>query len=87
MQTHAGEFLAPPAAGANSDAFLRGAHHACKQTERATKRLANMLQASCVAADISADMDRSEIVRRCFGPSNRSAFVRLAETTCRNSKI
>lgn len=87
LDSHAGEFLTPPAAEAYSDALLRGALHACEQTQRATKRLANMLQANCVAADISADVARSEIVRRCFGPSNRSAFVRLAETTCRNSKI
>jgi len=63
-------------------AFRHGAHYACKQPERAAQRYANMLQANCAAADISAGMDWSEILRHCFAASQRSVFVRRAEETC-----
>jgi hypothetical protein len=63
-------------------AFRRGALYACNQPERATRRYADMLQANCVAADLSAGIDWSETRRRCFGAEQRSTFIRKAEETC-----
>jgi len=63
-------------------AFRDGTHYACNQSERATRRYANMLQARCVAVDMRAGMDWEEMRRHCFTASRRSAFVRQAEETC-----
>jgi hypothetical protein len=41
-----------------------------------------MLQANCVAADMSAGMDGRAIRRHCIAAQRRSAFVRQAEETC-----
>lgn len=87
LNSHADESGLPPAPEAYSATFVRGADHACKQSQRATRRFANMLQADCVASDISAGMDQSEIAGHCYGPSHRSAFVKLAEATCGKLKI
>ena len=63
-------------------ALRDGTHYACNQSERATQRYANMLQARCVAADMRAGMDWEEIRRHCFQASRRSTFARQAEETC-----
>ena len=63
-------------------AFRYGVRNACNQPERATQRYANMLQANCVCADMSAGMDRSEIVRHCFAAAQRRTFIREAEEMC-----
>jgi len=65
-----------------ASAFRHGAHHACEQPERATQRYANMLQANCVAADMGAGMDWTEISRHCLAAPQRSALVRQAEEIC-----
>ena len=67
--------------------LLSGSEHACKQPERATESLANMFQASCVMADMSAGMDSSEMAQHCFGGSNRSTFEEFAEVICDNLTI
>jgi hypothetical protein len=69
---------------AYSDALSRGADHACKQHQRATKRLANMIQAQCVANDIRAGTDAIDSSRHCFGAHQRSGYVRAAEEICGN---
>jgi len=63
-------------------AFRRGARHACEQPKHATQGYANMLQANCVAADLSAGMDRSKILQHCYTASQRSTFERQAEEIC-----
>jgi hypothetical protein len=62
--------------------FQRGFRYACNQPERAAELYANMLQANCVAADMTAGIDWSETRRHCFGAEQRSAFVTRAQETC-----
>jgi hypothetical protein len=87
LNSHADESASPPVLVEYAAALVRGAEDACMMSERATKRCANMLQASCVAAEMSAGIDRSEIVGHCFGASNRSTFEEFAEVVCGNFKI
>jgi hypothetical protein len=85
----AGSVLAPGFLSAQkyAAAFRQGAHDACKQSDDATRRLANMLQANCVAADLSAGMDRSEIFRHCYAAPHRSSFIRRAEEICAAQRV
>jgi len=63
-------------------ALRHGADYACRQPEGAIQHYSNMLQARCVAADMNSGMDRSDVLRDCFGSARRSSFVALAELTC-----
>jgi hypothetical protein len=63
-------------------AFQHGARYACKRPDEATRRYANMLQANCVAADMSAGVGWNEILWHCFGVPHRSAFEKHAEGIC-----
>jgi hypothetical protein len=76
---HAANSEKTDAFAAYSNAFLRGADHLCQQTERAMKRLENMIQAQCVASDMRAGKDPIDTSRHCFGADQRSGFVRAAE--------
>ena len=85
LNSHAAGSAQSAASAAYSAAFLRGADHACTLPERATKRFANMLQASCVAADMRAGKDPSDAFRHCSGDRQRNTFVKVAEEICGNS--
>lgn len=87
LNAQADEFVAPLAPAEYAAVFQRGAEHACKHPERATRRHANMLQASCVMADMSGGMGSSAIARNCFGAANRSTFEEFAEVICDHLKI
>jgi hypothetical protein len=63
-------------------AFQHGTRYVCKQPGEATWRYANMLQANCVAANMSGGVGWNEILWHCFGGPQRSAFERRAEKIC-----
>ena len=63
-------------------AFRRGAYYACEQPRGGWRHYANMLRANCVAVDMSAGWDRSEILRHCYATPQRSTFERQAKVTC-----
>jgi len=75
QNSHSTDSEKTAASAAYSDTFFRGSNHACKQHQRATKRLANMIQAQCVANDIRAGADAIDTSRHCFGPHQRIGFV------------
>jgi hypothetical protein len=85
---HAAEF-APSAALTTgyTAALLRGAERACAESERGTKLAANMLQTGCVATQMNAGIEHSEIHAHCFGASNRIAFEEFAEVICGKFEI
>jgi hypothetical protein len=85
LNGHAAGSANPVESSAYSDAFLRGAEHACEQTERAITRIANMLQARCVAADMRAGKDATYTSLHCFGARQRRGFVKTAEEVCGNA--
>jgi hypothetical protein len=87
LNGHAANSAQPNASAAYSAAFLRGADHACKQPEHATTHFANMLQASCIAADMRAGKDPADISRHCHGAYRRSTFETIAAEICSNSQI
>jgi len=65
-----------------SEEFQQGAEYACNQPEQAAKQYADMLQANCVAADLSTGLSRDEIVGHCLGASNRSSFEAYSSLHC-----
>lgn len=87
LNSNADESSAGPLSVEHAAALMSGAEHACMQPERARKQVANMLQASCVAAAMTAEMDRSEIVTLCYGARHRSTFVEDAEAICGNQLL
>lgn len=87
LDSHAHDSAAGQLSAEYAAALFSGAEHACRQPERAKKRFAHMLRASCVAAAMRAEKDRREIVQLCYGARHGRALSEIAEATCKNWQI